>query len=167
MLNEVLLLLVTAVAIGAAVWVATPLGAVAVAGTSYKAKVLCSGIFVSGRTLARDWARFGQPFCQDGVWGGTRVLPEGWVRLSVTPTPQTPGARYGAGWWLAIPAELGGGTPAAREVPADAFFAIGHEGQVLTVVPSLRLIAVRLGMSIVMDAWDHASFPAALVRAAR
>jgi len=35
------------------------------------------------------------------------------------------------------------------------------------VVPSLRVIAVRLGMSIFMDAWDHASFLAALVRAAR
>jgi CubicO group peptidase (beta-lactamase class C family) len=115
---------------------------------------------------ARDWARFGQLFLQDGIWNGARVLPEDWVRRSVAPTLQAPDACYGAGWWLRIPAELGGNTLAAREVPADAFFAIGHEGQVLTVVPSRRLVAVRLGLSIYIDAWDHAAFVASLLRAA-
>ncbi|MBI5622809.1 MAG: serine hydrolase [Elusimicrobia bacterium] len=112
---------------------------------------------------ARDWAAFGQLYCQDGVWKGRRVLPEGWVRMSATPTPQSPEGRYGAGWWLKIPKELGGDTPAAGKVPSDAFFAVGHEGQVLTVIPSCRLVAVRLGMSIHIDAWDHAAFLAALL----
>ncbi|MBI5883695.1 MAG: serine hydrolase [Elusimicrobia bacterium] len=114
--------------------------------------------------VARDWARFGQLVCQDGMWDGRRLLPEGWISWSVTATPQSPEGRYGAGWWLKIPKELGGETAAARAVPPDAFHAIGHEGQVLTVIPSLRLVTVRLGMSIFIDAWDHAAFLAALTR---
>jgi CubicO group peptidase (beta-lactamase class C family) len=120
-----------------------------------------SGTFVASSFMlatARDWARFGQLFLQDGVWEGRRVLPDGWVRFCTTPTPQSPTGIYGAHWWLGLKPELGGGTAAAARLPGDAFFAVGHEGQVLTVIPSRRLVVVRLGLSIYVDAWNHASF---------
>lgn len=120
-----------------------------------------SGTFVASSFMlatARDWARFGQLYLQDGVWDGRRLLPEGWVSFSTTPTPQSPGGIYGAHWWLGLKPELGGGTAAAGRLPRDAFFAVGHEGQVLTVIPSRRLVIVRLGLSIYIDAWNHASF---------
>ena len=47
----------------------------------------------------------------------------------------------------------------------DAFFAIGHEGQTLTVIPSRRLVVVRMGASIHVDAWNQAAFVAALQHA--
>ena len=53
------------------------------------------------------------------------------------------------------PKELGGQTPA---IPGDAFHALGHEGQCLTVIPSRRLVVVRLGLSIDIKAWNHAAF---------
>jgi CubicO group peptidase (beta-lactamase class C family) len=125
-----------------------------------------SGTFVASSFMlatARDWARFGQLYLQDGVWEGRRLLPPGWVSYSTTQTPQSPGLIYGAHWWLGLRPELGGGTAAAARIPRDAFFAVGHEGQVLTVIPSLRLVVVRLGLSIYIDAWNHASFLSELV----
>ena len=107
---------------------------------------------------ARDWAKFGQLFLDDGVWAGKRVLPEGWVDYCRRPTPQAKDGRYGAHWWLKIPREMGGETAAAAKIPADAYHAIGHEGQLVSVVPSRRVVAVRLGLAVYPDAWDQADF---------
>jgi CubicO group peptidase (beta-lactamase class C family) len=87
------------------------------------------------------------------------------VRFSATPTPQSPDGCYGAHWWLKVPKELGGETEAASRIPRDAFFALGHEGQSLTVIPSRRLVVVRLGLSIYVDAWNHARFIADVAQA--
>jgi len=126
-----------------------------------------SGTFVGSSFLfatARDWARFGLLHVQDGVWDGRRLLPEGWVKLVTTPTPQAPNARYGAHWWLKLSKELGGETAAGKALPADAFHALGHEGQCVTIVPSRGLVVVRLGLSIDITAWDQAAFLADLLR---
>ena len=125
-----------------------------------------SGTFVGSSFMlatARDWARFGQLYLEDGVWEGTRVLPDGWVRFSTTPTPESPGAVYGAHWWLKLKPEIGGGTAPAARIPPDAYFAIGHEGQTLTIIPSRRVVIVRLGLSIYIDAWNQAAFVADLL----
>ena len=93
---------------------------------------------------ARDWARFGSLYLDDGVVGGRRVLPEGWVKFSTTPTL---GTAYGAGWWT----DRGGSSAAPGQVkaglPADAFFAFGNLGQRIAVVPSERLVIVRMARS--------------------
>jgi CubicO group peptidase (beta-lactamase class C family) len=114
---------------------------------------------------ARDWARFGQLYLDDGVWRSRRILPQGWVEFSRTTTPQSTDGIYGAHWWLGLKPELGGGGGEAARLPPDAFFAVGHEGQVLTVIPSRRLVVVRLGLSIYIDAWDHVAFLNALLDA--
>ena len=127
-----------------------------------------SGTFVCSSFMlatARDWARFGELFLHDGVWNGRRILPEGWVTYSTMPTPQSPDGNFGAHWWLKLQPEIGGGTAAAARLPADTFFAIGHEAQTLTVIPSRRLVVVRLGMSIYIDAWNQAQFLAELLDA--
>jgi CubicO group peptidase (beta-lactamase class C family) len=127
-----------------------------------------AGTFVGSSYMfatARDWARFGQLYLDDGAWGGRRILPAEWVRFSSTATPQSPDGCYGAHWWLKLPGELGGETEAASRIPRDASFALGHEGQSLTVIPSRRLVVVRLGLSVYVDAWNHARFIADLVHA--
>jgi CubicO group peptidase (beta-lactamase class C family) len=111
---------------------------------------------------ARDWARFGQLWLDGGRADGQVILPLEWITFSTTPTAQSSDGRYGAHWWLKLNPEIGGESAAARAIAPDAFFAIGHEGQTLSIVPSKRLVAVRLGASIYIDAWDQAAFTAAL-----
>lgn len=97
---------------------------------------------------ARDWARFGELHRSDGVWAGRRILPEGWVTYVTTPTPGAPQGSYGAHWWLNAGTP---GDPADRQwkkLPADTFAAWGHSGQYVLVVPSAKLVVVRLGLSL-------------------
>jgi CubicO group peptidase (beta-lactamase class C family) len=119
-----------------------------------------AGTFVCSSYMlatARDWARYGQLWADAGRWDGEQVLSREWVRFSTTPTPQSDN-RYGAHWWLKLNPEIGGDTPDAGRIDPDAFFAVGHEGQTLTVIPSRRLVVVRLGASIYIDAWNQAAF---------
>ena len=92
----------------------------------------------------REWARLGLLFLDDGVVGGTRILPEGWVRYSTTATP---GAfvGYGAGWWINHDESRGARFRREHGMPAEAFMAMGIYGQTVVVVPSARLVIARFG----------------------
>jgi CubicO group peptidase (beta-lactamase class C family) len=96
---------------------------------------------------ARDWARLGQLYLDDGVVGGKRILPEGWARYSASPTPNA-FVGYGAGFWT----NLGGSTGAKYRIahgwPRDAFFAKGSIGQDVIVIPSQRLVIARFGRTV-------------------
>jgi hypothetical protein len=124
-----------------------------------------AGTFVGSSLMfatARDWARFGWLFANDGLWNGVRVLPEGWVRYSATPAAADAARTYGAHWWLKLQRP-----PGAPEValPPDAFHAAGHGGQYVSVVPSRRLVVVRLGHAIDAGAWDQTAFVARIISA--
>jgi CubicO group peptidase (beta-lactamase class C family) len=116
-----------------------------------------SGTFVGSSFMyatARDWARLGMLYVNDGVWEGERVLPDGWVAYTRTPAPADPLKRYGAHVWLKVADEYSGDAV----LPADAFHAIGHAGQFMTMVPSANLVIARLGLTRYADAWDHTAF---------
>lgn len=102
----------------------------------------------SGAMLAsaRDWARFGQLYLDDGVVGGKRILPEGWVIYSASPTPNA-WVGYGAGFWTNRGDSFGARYRREHGWPRDAFFAKGTIGQYVVIVPSERLVIVRLGRS--------------------
>ncbi len=95
---------------------------------------------------ARDWARFGMLYLDDGVAGGKRILPEGWVNYSASPTPNA-WVGYGAGFWTNRGDSYGANYRIEHGLPRDAFFAKGTIGQYVIIVPSERLVIVRLGTS--------------------
>lgn len=92
---------------------------------------------------ARDWGRLGLLFANDGVVGGERLLPAGWVDYSARLTPGSEDFGYGAGFWTDR------GQPRAHafrpHLPSDAFMARGHHGQYVIIIPSQRLVVVRMG----------------------
>ncbi|WP_426438073.1 serine hydrolase domain-containing protein [Bradyrhizobium genosp. P] len=102
----------------------------------------------AGQMMAsgRDWARFGQLYLNDGMAGSKRILPEGWVKYSASPTPSA-WVGYGAGFWTNLGDSFGAKYRISRGWPRDAFFAKGTIGQYVIVVPSERLVIVRLGRS--------------------
>ena len=107
-----------------------------------------------GYAPARDWARFGLLYAHDGVVGGVRILPEGWVDWSAA---WTPGSRegYGAGFFTNRGASEGGILRVRNGMPPDAFFAAGTQGQRLVIAPAARLVVVRLGRTPEWDAFDQ------------
>jgi CubicO group peptidase (beta-lactamase class C family) len=95
---------------------------------------------------ARDWARFGMLYLNDGVVGGKRILPEGWVKYSASPTPNA-WVGYGAGFWTNLGDSFGASYRVEHGWPRDAYFAKGTIGQYVIIIPSERLVIVRLGRS--------------------
>jgi CubicO group peptidase (beta-lactamase class C family) len=89
---------------------------------------------------AWDWVRIGLLHLWDGVWEGERILPEGWTDFVRHPAPGDPGWSYGGLFWL----NRGGDLPRA---PADTYYAAGFMGQYTAIIPSLDMVAVRLGPS--------------------
>jgi CubicO group peptidase (beta-lactamase class C family) len=89
---------------------------------------------------ARDWARLGNLYLQDGVWNGERILPEGFAKFVTTLAPawKADGRPiYGGFFWL-----NGDGRFAA---PRDAYFMAGAGGQYTLIIPSHELVVARLG----------------------
>lgn len=109
-----------------------------------------SGTFVGSSycyATARDWARFGMLYLNDGVWNGERILPEGWAKFTATASDAKnsgKSGKYGALWWTN---EGDKNNPANRKyphVPPDCFSCQGYDGQYLWVIPSKKLVVVRL-----------------------
>ena len=109
-------------------------------------------------TTARDLARLGQFWLQDGVWEGRRLLPAGWMRYMTTPAGPQPDRSegYGASIWLFGP---------AQGLPAGSYSAQGNRGQYVMVVPSHRLVVVRRGEDPGGARFDVARFTADLIAA--
>jgi len=126
------------------------------------------GTFVGSSFMyatARDWARFGMLYLNDGVWNGERILPEGWVKYSTTPTPKAPKGEYGAQFWLNAGAPENPADRELKDVPRDAYMMSGYEGQSVIIIPSRQLVIVRLGQSRPYGAFDRNLFTALILEA--
>ena len=109
-------------------------------------------------STARDLARLGQFWLQDGIWQGRRLLPAGWLRYMTTPSGPQPadGPGYGATMWLFGP---------AQGLPAGSYAAQGNRGQYVLLIPSAKLVIVRRGEDPGAARFDIARFSADVLAA--
>ncbi len=110
-----------------------------------------SGTYVGSSYImatARDYARFGLLFYNDGVWNGERILPEGWVQQTITPPASNTLKNYGYQFWLNgfdkdHPTQI-----KYPDVPLDMFYCDGFGDQYIYIIPSKKLVVVRLGLTL-------------------
>lgn len=99
------------------------------------------------RMSARDLARIGQLYLDEGAWRGRQLVPSDWVAYSTqTHSAATrpdgspmPGVGYGLMWWTYEPATDFHGLNLGKRV----FYASGSGGQYLIVAPELNLVFVH------------------------
>ena len=123
-----------------------------------------SGTFLGDAFLyanAHDWARFGEFLRLGGQWDGQQILPSGFVDYMRSPVPASDeghGPVYGRGQlWLA--AGLG------FSLPADAFMLNGILRQTITIIPSHRLVILRMGLTREDIGYSNAKLLQAIVAA--
>jgi CubicO group peptidase (beta-lactamase class C family) len=105
-----------------------------------------SGLFVASSYSygsTRDWARFGILFLNNGIFEGDTVLAPSWVEYMTTAAPASHG-QYASTLWLKEPNPEND----LVDVPEDIFFADGFLGQRIYVIPSKKLVVVRMGYSM-------------------
>ena len=115
--------------------------------TDSQSKTFYGGSYIYAS--ARDLAKFAFLYLNDGMWNNKRILPKDWVNFSRTP-PQAKfhyddtieDFLYGAHWYLNLPFK---NEKPLSGIPAETFFASGHWGQYVFIIPSLDLIVVRMG----------------------
>src|SRR3954470_3397483 len=125
-----------------------PAGALAYDGARFAWPVDPQGINTGHahiKLTATDLAAFGLLMLNKGVWKGRQLLPEGWVTEATRAHVDdgVPGGnRYGFQWWI----------PDAGDHPA--FAAVGFGGQLVEVVPDLRLVVVGVTEPSEVDVLD-------------
>lgn len=113
-----------------------------------------NGTYVGGSfsyMTPRDMAKFGAFYMNDGCMGSERLLPEGWVTISTTPSRYhdnmesccEDGSVSGYSWWLNQP--YGTSTTVNYPDAPELYYAAGHWGQYIIVIPSWDVVIVRTG----------------------
>jgi len=80
---------------------------------------------------ALDFARFGQLYLDGGIWNGQQLIDSAFVKNSLSPDLE---AHYGYSWWLY-----------ESQYKYPVYTMRGVNGQYVIIIPTLDLVAVRLG----------------------
>ena len=97
------------------------------------------GIYFGGNEMnltPRAMLEIGELYLSRGRVGNKQVLSEAWIRESLEPRTQSwwSGREYGYGWWIDT---LGG---------HQTYYAWGHGGQFIFVVPDLKMVVVATSL---------------------
>ena len=129
----------------------------------------CAGTYVGSSYIyatARDWARFGQFLLQDGVWNGQEILPAGFAEWMQKPAAAS-NANMDRGNCGCEDGREESGVGDAAGMPADACWINGHDGQTIAIIPSLKLVVVRMGLTPSKLGYKPQVLVAALAKALR
>lgn len=109
------------------------------------------GVFYS---KARSMARFGLFVLNKGIWANDTILSDTNYLHDMSNTSQNFNLSYGYLWWLngkasfmAPSSQIVFNAPLFSNAPADMFAALGKNDQKIYVVPSQKLVVVRVGAS--------------------
>ena len=94
---------------------------------------------------ARDWARFGLLYLNDGKIGDKRILHPEWVEFITWTTLDTD---YAAGFWTNRSEHPNARRRVSMGIPRDAYYASGNLGQRCVIIPSQHMVVVRMGDSV-------------------
>lgn len=109
------------------------------------------------KMTARDLARFGQLFLQNGQWNGSQIIPETWVNESTFPWSKTKDKnlvtddtlKYGYLWWVI-----------ENYKSTRIYYAAGAFGQRVFIIPSLKIVLVIQSNSYIPDSISDVDFVA-------
>jgi CubicO group peptidase (beta-lactamase class C family) len=142
--------------------------------------LLYSAVFLT----AREWAKLGELVRSGGRWKGQQLIRRDLLAACLEPQPGSPA--FGLGWWLLsadpigsvalveasgrstekIVRALGELQSPEDALPEDTFVSMGKGKQRCYIVPSHRLVVVRMGDSGVREFSDHEFFARLLGRPA-
>ncbi len=101
---------------------------------------------------ARSMARFGLLASNNFVWNADTVLKDGAYKTQMTNSSQNLNPSYGYLWWLngkssfMLPSsQLVFNGPLLPNAPMDLYSAMGKNGQLINVVPSKKIVVIRIG----------------------
>jgi CubicO group peptidase (beta-lactamase class C family) len=96
-------------------------------------------------------ARFGLMALNKGKWNGTTVINENYFNSGIS-TSQTMNQSYGYLWWLngkssyRLPqTQLQFNGSLIPSAPSDMFMGLGKNDQKIYVVPSKKMVVIRMG----------------------
>jgi CubicO group peptidase (beta-lactamase class C family) len=103
--------------------------------------------------MARDSAKFGLLYLNNGRWGDVQVVPGTWVQQSLRKhvdlaAKDQPPFGYGYLWWIFAPDPRG-------KTGQDIYAARGRFGQYIIVVPEHDMVVVVYAMSVPESGQDR------------
>ncbi len=124
---------------------------------------------------AETWLRLGILIARDGMWDGNRLLSPDFVKGMTAPTPQNPHAAmmgvYVAGAYAPRRGFFGPGQPGPQVLHSEPYLARdlivfdGNADQVVYIIPSADLVALRMGPAPPKSPeWDNSKIPNILLR---
>lgn len=117
---------------------------------SFIMEVDASGNFVGSSYswgTARDWTRFGLLYLNNGYYNNEQILTEEWIKQTVTYAGSNQYGAHGLHFWVNTAINNNSSTKKYPNAPADMFYTSGFQGQNVFIIPSKKLVVVRLGLT--------------------